>query len=256
MGNRLQGVLVGLIVGAIVASGAAYAWTVFPPNSTDKYYACVSKEGVVQSGTLRLNVEPTKCARATDMIRSWNAQGPQGAQGIPGVQGETGTAGEPGAKGDPGPATSALFRAQKSTTQIYGAGPLLADGPYPAVFVRVNFDIEEFDTSLAYDPTKSQYTVPSDGYYSFEGSVLASTSGPGSCELILAVNGHIYSRLDKVNTQAGDWATIGGTSVQHLTAGDTVELWLYSSAPGTAVQSDTPTYGYRNQVFSGYRLAT
>ncbi len=79
---------------AAVVGGIAYAVTVVPPNPSDLYYACVSTAGVVKSSTIKLNVQPASCPAATDTVRSWNAQGPQGLQGDPGGV---------GAQGDPGP---------------------------------------------------------------------------------------------------------------------------------------------------------
>lgn len=86
MSKRLQGILIGVVVGVFIAGGVAYAVTVVPPNESDRYYACVGG-GVVRPATLRLNTPPSNCPKATDTIRSWNAQGPMGPQGPQGPAG-------------------------------------------------------------------------------------------------------------------------------------------------------------------------
>ena len=86
-----------------MAGGAAFAYVVpkLDPDPADRYYACVSSAGKVKAGTMNLNVEPTGCPKATDTIRSWNAQGPSGAQGLVGPQGPAGLANIERVTGDP-----------------------------------------------------------------------------------------------------------------------------------------------------------
>jgi|GEM_PF-4849523 Hemolysin-coregulated protein (uncharacterized) len=92
MRKRLQGIIIGLIVGAFLAGGVAYAVTVIPSDPADRFFACVSTGGVVRAGTIKLNTQPASCANATDTVRSWNSQGANGAQGAPGLQGPPGQA--------------------------------------------------------------------------------------------------------------------------------------------------------------------
>ena len=47
----------------------------------------MSTTGVVRYATMRLNVTPASCPKATDTVRSWNAEGPQGVPGLEGVPG-------------------------------------------------------------------------------------------------------------------------------------------------------------------------
>lgn len=82
--RRIQGLIVGVIVGALLAGCYAYAVTSVPPNATDKYSACVSAAGVVRPDSVRLNSPATTCPQQTDTIRSWNAQGPAGPAGAAG----------------------------------------------------------------------------------------------------------------------------------------------------------------------------
>jgi hypothetical protein len=97
MSRRLQGILIGVIVGVFSAGGVAYAVTVVPSAPTDRWYACVNPMGKVNAGTLRLNVEPTGCGN--DTVRSWSAQGPEGLPGPPGAAGPQGPQGAPGPAG-------------------------------------------------------------------------------------------------------------------------------------------------------------
>lgn len=83
MSKRLQGIVIGGILGALIVGGVAFAYVVptIDPSPTDRYYACVSSAGKVKPATMKLNVQPSGCSNATDTIRSWNAQGPQGPIG-------------------------------------------------------------------------------------------------------------------------------------------------------------------------------
>src|SRR4051812_38781644 len=76
MGKRLQGILIGVVIGVILAGGGAYSVTVAPAAPSDRFYACVNSNGTVESPTLRLNHAPstTACANTSDTIRSWSAQ--------------------------------------------------------------------------------------------------------------------------------------------------------------------------------------
>ena len=68
-------------LGALLAGGVAWAVTVVPPGSTDRYFACVGPLGRVRQNTIRFRAAPTSCPGPHDVVRSWNAQGPQGIQG-------------------------------------------------------------------------------------------------------------------------------------------------------------------------------
>ena len=63
-------------VAAAVVGGVAWAVTIVPPVSTDRYYACVSPAGVVRAGTIRFNTPPTKCPNAADVVRTWTGIDP------------------------------------------------------------------------------------------------------------------------------------------------------------------------------------
>jgi hypothetical protein len=92
--------LAGVLVGAVVASGIAFA--AIPDSGTGVFHGCVSKIG----GVLRV-VDPSlgqKCILAgpfAETSLTWNQTGPMGPKGDTGT---TGPAGPQGLKGDPGPA--------------------------------------------------------------------------------------------------------------------------------------------------------
>ena len=230
--------------------------------STASYAA---NDGVLYNGSAYVakltstGIVPTNTTSWALMV----SKGAAGAQGTPGVtgprgpQGIQGAQGTQGAQGIPGPGVSGLFRVTKASTQSDNDGPFIADGPYPASFVKVRFDTVEYDASSAYDTTNSQYVAPSSGYYSLGAQVMLSGTSGISSELLLAVNGHIHSRLDKdAFVTTGDWITLQGTAELHLNGGDTVQLWVYFGNSSTAnnIEGNTPTYGYRNTSFFGHRL--
>jgi len=151
---------------------------------------------------------------------------------------------------------AASFRANKPSSQAYADGPLFNPDPYPPVFLKVIYGGEEFDDPAAYDPTTSVFTAPSNGVYMFGASVMTSVPSSASMELILAVNGELYARLDKKEQLSSfDWQTMNGTSLQRLSAGDRVEIWFYSTVLGAVIVPDTPSFGYRNNSFFGYRVS-
>lgn len=71
--TRFQMLMAGLVLGVIVAGGAAWAVTTVAPTPSDRFYACVSPQGQVRASAIKLNVAPTKCPSANDAVRSWSA---------------------------------------------------------------------------------------------------------------------------------------------------------------------------------------
>src|SRR2546421_381677 len=76
MGRRLQGTVIGVVVGLLVAGGVAYAAFTVPnvdPQPTDRYFACFSSVGKIKAATVQVNNAPTQCPAVSDVIRSWYA---------------------------------------------------------------------------------------------------------------------------------------------------------------------------------------
>ncbi len=74
--KRLQGLVVGVVVGAVASGGAAYAaYNVqeVSPGVSDRYFACVRSSGSIRYATIKLNTRPSGCPASSDTIRSWDA---------------------------------------------------------------------------------------------------------------------------------------------------------------------------------------
>jgi hypothetical protein len=90
--GRRNKLLVGSLVVAVAAGGAAYATI---PDSGGVFHACVSS-----LGTVRL-IDPStgaKCLKGETAVQ-WNQQGPRGLQGPQGIQGAQGPQGPAGPAG-------------------------------------------------------------------------------------------------------------------------------------------------------------
>lgn len=76
-------VAVGVIAGAIIATGTTVAIEAGATGASTTYYACLSARGALSKvGT----ATPTTCSNSSPVI-SWNSVGPQGEPGVPGAQG-------------------------------------------------------------------------------------------------------------------------------------------------------------------------
>jgi hypothetical protein len=103
--GRVRWLLVGAVVGAVLAGGAALASI---PDSSGVIHGCYQKN----VGNLRV-IDPSAgdSCRPSEIAISWSQTGPQGPPGPQGPKGDTGAtgatgpagpAGPPGPKGDPG----------------------------------------------------------------------------------------------------------------------------------------------------------
>jgi hypothetical protein len=66
----------GLAAGLALVVGVAHASSPAPPpvplSDGDTTYACVTDTGQVRPSTVKLDVVPSTCPRATDVVRSWS----------------------------------------------------------------------------------------------------------------------------------------------------------------------------------------
>lgn len=98
MNRFAAGIAVGVVVGAAVAGGSAYAITRDIPGPDGMIHGCYDATGdlkVIDSGTT--------CVRGVNAL-NWNQQGPAGPQGAKGDAGPAGPKGDAGPTGPAGPA--------------------------------------------------------------------------------------------------------------------------------------------------------
>lgn len=109
----------------------------------------------------------------------------------------------------------AAFGAYRSTAQSFAS----------ATFVKIQFDVEEYDTNSAYDnATNYRFTAPRDGIYSVAGGINFATGGV-SVIMDIYKNGAIHKRIcNSTSTQSG-----AGSAQVKLLAGDYIELYAFQS---------------------------
>jgi len=102
-----------------------------------------------------------------------------------------------------------------------------------AASIVVPFDTKEFDTSLNIDVTtnKGRFTAPITGFYQFNVSV-SITAGVTRMAIFISKNGiaNEVKRLFDTNTAATNIPTGSGSTQIQLTAGDFIEVGIYTSA--------------------------
>lgn len=124
------------------------------------------------------------------------------------------------------------------------------------VWVKVPFDVEEFDLNSDFDLTNDRFTAPVDGIYHFSGYINYLN--------IFAVDKKGYMAFKKNGTQyyysfgigvngedlEGD-LTLNSSITLKLTAGDYIELWCYQDSASTAQIRG----GSQRTRFSGFLVA-
>src|SRR2546428_9315190 len=91
----MKTLIVGLIAGAMLAGGVAYATI---PDSGDVIHGCYKQS----NGQLRVVESASDCV-VSELPIAWNIQGPKGDTGSAGPQGPKGDKGEKGDTGAAGP---------------------------------------------------------------------------------------------------------------------------------------------------------
>lgn len=115
---------------------------------------------------------------------------------------------------------------------------------------KVTFEAEEFDTNNNFDLTTDTYTAPVNGFYVFiSGNLIDNASTSTGNILHLYVNGASAKILKRIGSPF-DSTTLEGSALIKLTAGDTVNIYIGSSAHSIA------TLGDRNSdYFMGYLIS-
>lgn len=116
-----------------------------------------------------------------------------------------------------------------------------------ATATRVGFDTENFDTNGNFDSTVSQgrYTAPVDGFYFFNGRV--ENNGNNILLTYLYKNGSEVRRGNQLVIATGLSGSVVCDLLQ-LTAGDYVEVWVYSDNTGI-------NGGANKTFFSGFLVS-
>lgn len=127
--SRSRWLLVGGVIGAVLAGGAAYAAI---PDSNGVINGCYQKH----VGNLRV-IDPSagQTCRHSEVPINWSQTGPQGIQGPQGPKGDTGATGP---QGPAGPTGATGPQGPKGDTGATGAtGPQGPAGPSPDVYSGV-----------------------------------------------------------------------------------------------------------------------
>lgn len=114
---------------------------------------------------------------------------------------------------------------------------------------KVTFDVENYDTNNNF--ATGTYTAPLDGYYQFNVGIACTTAGTGAVVLAhLYVNGALRKTLIRMNDAAGSANNMGGSSLEVLTAGQTVEVYVATSVAAKAID-----VGAALTYFNGYLVS-
>jgi hypothetical protein len=112
-------------------------------------------------------------------------------------------------------------------------------------FAIISFDTELFDTNN--NLSSGTYTVPVNGFYSFEWGVHASAAGASQTVIAsLTVNGVEYARGSRAISNAAAILGSGGAATIQLTAGNTVAIYAFGTG-SFALDVGAASYNY----FSG-----
>lgn len=98
--------------------------------------------------------------------------------------------------------------------------------PSDTTAYKINFGAVDFDTDSLWNATFFEYIADKDGYYEFNGSVLARPVEPGAngnVYITLFKNTDPYQRLSQIYTNGSD-VTPSGSTLLPLNAGDVVYL--------------------------------
>jgi hypothetical protein len=140
------------------------------------------------------------------------------------------------------PDNTPAFRATSSSSQSIPS----------SVWTKVTFDTEDYDTDSAF--ASSTFTVPSGkgGKYIFHWNVVTSIDDNESVIARLYVNGSAQTVTFARNLSGGSLEAISVNRSVHysLSAGDTVELYMFQNQGGA--QDNNAAYTY----FAGYKLIT
>lgn len=103
-------------------------------------------------------------------------------------------------------------------------------------YQKITLDAELFDTNNNF--ASGTYTAPVSGFYQFnyEGTI-SITATSNDTVAVLYKNGVVESWGMEIESQGGT----GGADLIQLTAGDTIELWMYTQAASVVIATKMAT---------------
>lgn len=103
-------------------------------------------------------------------------------------------------------------------------------------YQKIVLDSEVFDTNNNF--ASGTYTVPVSGFYQFNWMfTIAITAASNDTVGALYKNGVVVSWGTEIENQGGS----GGSDIIQLNAGDTIELWAYTQAASSVINTSSAT---------------
>lgn len=157
--------------------------------------------------------------------------------------------------GGGGGAGSSFFSATKSASQVVSTSGTPAK-------IKISYGVENADASGAYNPTLSQFTAPSTGWYWLSAScridgIAMSTPQDISNAIWCLVNGGGDSVVCETHDRSGGTAgqTISTAGAVYLTLGDYVEVYFVCDVGGGSVTWQLTNDGAKSW-FQGFKVSS
>ena len=119
------------------------------------------------------------------------------------------------------------------------------------VWLKIDFDVLEYDVSSDFNIISDEFICPTSGYYLISGMVTFSLMQDGDIINVAAFSEGIRETGSVTHAAHANILSVGFTDIVHLNAGDDVELWVYhtGSATRTIYGSIAGTYTYFTIAF-------
>ena len=119
------------------------------------------------------------------------------------------------------------------------------------LWLKVDFDVIEYDVSGDFNILTDRFICPTSGYYLISGKVTFSSMQDGEVINIAAFSEGVREAGSVTHAAHANIVSVGFTDIVHLNAGDYVELSAYhsGSAARTIYGSTAGTYTYFTIAF-------